>query len=97
MPAWQTFADSQAKQAVAAFRRALEGLAALPLAACNEPAPTDADEWSMRCDFASDGIGLHMALRLVVQDDRRWAITMRSASEQRLRHFEAIANSFQPS
>ena len=90
-------ADGQAKQAVAAFRRALEGLATLPLAACDEPAPTGADEWSMRCDFASDGIGLHMALRLVVQDDRRWAITMRSASEQRLRHFEAIANSFQPS
>ena len=91
------FADGQAKQAVAAFRRALEGLATLPLAACDEPAPTGADEWGMRCDFASDGIGLHMALRLVAQDDRRWAITMRSASEQRLRHFEAIAHSFQPS
>ncbi len=51
----------------------------------------------MRCNYAADGLGLQVVLRLVAAGDRRWAITMRAANEQRLRHFEAIANSFQPS
>ena len=50
----------------------------------------------MRCSYAADGLGLLVVLRLVAAGDRRWAITMRAANEQRLRHFEAIANSFQP-
>jgi hypothetical protein len=50
----------------------------------------------MRCSFTPGGVGMLVHLRLVVQGERRWAITMRSANEQRLRHFEAIANSFGP-
>ena len=70
---------------------------ALALGACDEPAPDGPDRWQMRCNYAADGLGLQVVLRLVAAGDRRWAITMRAANEQRLRHFEAIANSFQPS
>jgi hypothetical protein len=91
------FASAQATSALDALRRALGGLSSLPLSACGEPAPVGADQWRMRCSFASDGLGLFVALRLIAKGDHRWAIVMRTANEQRLRHFEAIANSFQPS
>jgi hypothetical protein len=91
------FAGGQATTALDALRRALGGLSSLPLSACDEPTPMGADEWRMRCDFAKDGLGLYVALRLVAQGERRWSIVMRTANEQRLRHFEAIANSFHPS
>ena len=91
------FAGGQATTALDTLRRALGGLSNLPLSACDEPGPVGADEWRMRCDFTSDGIGLFVALRLVAHGEQRWSIVMRTANEQRLRHFEAIANSFQPS
>ena len=91
------FSGDQATTALGTLRRALGGLSSLPLSACDEPTPVGADEWRMRCDFTSDGIGLLVSLRLVAEGERRWGIVMRTANEQRLRHFEAIANSFQPS
>lgn len=91
------FAGGQATGALDALRRALGGLSNLPLSACDEPAPVGADDWRMRCDFTADGLGLFMALRLVTRGEQRWAIVMRAANEQRMRHFEAIANSFHPS
>jgi hypothetical protein len=50
----------------------------------------------MDCSFTGGGIGLLVQHRLVAAGDRRYAIGMRAANEQRLRHFEAIANSFAP-
>jgi hypothetical protein len=91
------FAGGQATSALDTLSRALGGLSSLPLSACGEPTPTGADEWRMRCDYTADGLGLFIALRLVAQGERRWAIIMRAANEQRMRHFEAIANSFHPS
>ncbi|MGE3291007.1 MAG: hypothetical protein AB7O95_06445 [Geminicoccaceae bacterium] len=91
------FAGEQATTALDTLRRALGGLSSLPLSACDEPAPIGAGEWRMRCDFTSDGLGLFVALRLVAQGEQRWSIIMRTANEQRLRHFEAIAISFHPS
>ena len=41
-------------------------------------------------------MGLLVDLRLVADDEERFALNLRAANEQRLRHFEAIANSFQP-
>jgi hypothetical protein len=92
------FAGGQATAALEAIRRALAGVSALALTACDEPtaAAGTGDRWEMRCNYASDGLGLFVALRLAVAGERRWAISMRAANEQRLRHFEAIANSFQP-
>lgn len=91
------FTGDQASAALESLKRALAGVSALALGACDEPGPDGADRWQMRCNYAAEGLGLQVVLRLVAVGERRWAITMRAANEQRLRHFEAIANSFQPS
>ena len=90
------FADGQATAALEGLKGALARLTTLALAACEQPQPDGADEWRLRCNYTADGLGLLVALRLVAKGDARWAIVMRAANEQRLRHFGAIANSFQP-
>ena len=91
------FTGEQASAALESLKRALAGVSALALSACDEPAPDGPGRWQMRCSYSADGLGLRLILRLFAVGDRRWAVTMRAANEQRLRHFEAIANSFQPS
>ncbi len=66
-------AGDQASSAVEALKRALAGLSALATSACDEPASVGADRWQMRCSYATDGVGLHVLLRLVAAGDRRWA------------------------
>ena len=89
------FAGGQAATALESLKRGLAGLTSLALAACDQPAPDAAGEWRMRCNYTADGLGLLVALRLAADGDERWSIAMRAANGQRLRHFEAIANSFQ--
>ncbi len=91
------FTGDQASSAIESLKRAMAGVSALALSACEEPLPDGPDHWQMRCSYAADGLGLSVLLRLVAAGDERWAIMMRAANQQRLRHFEAIANSFQPS
>jgi hypothetical protein len=91
------FTGPRGSEALDTIRRALAGVSALALSACEDPAPIAPEAWQMRCRYTTDGLGLSMVLRLVADGEQRWAITMRAANEQRLRHFEAIANSFQPS
>lgn len=90
------FAGESARGALDSLKSALGGMGRLPLAACDEPGAVAPDRWDMRCSFTAGGLGLLMHLRLVAAGEERWALTMRAANEQRLRHFEAIANSFAP-
>lgn len=90
------FAGPGAEGALRNLENLLSGVARLPLNACNDPAETAPGRWTMDCSFTAGGIGLYVQHRLVADGERRWAITMRAANEQRLRHFEAIANSFTP-
>jgi hypothetical protein len=90
------FAGPEASEALQSFKKALSGVGRLALSACGEPTETVPGRWDMSCSFAPGGVGVRMHLRLVAQGEQRWAITMRAANEQRLRHFEAIANSFAP-
>ncbi len=90
------FAGPSAEGALRNLENLLAGVARLPLNACNAPAETAPGRWTMDCSFTAGGIGLFAQHRLVAVGDRRWALTMRAANEQRLRHFEAIANSFAP-
>jgi hypothetical protein len=90
------FAGDEARTALQGLSNALGELGRLPLSACEAPAESQAGRWEMRCSFTPGGVGMLVDLRLVAQGERRWAITMRAANEQRLRHFEAIANSFGP-
>jgi hypothetical protein len=90
------FAGPEAEGALKSLENLLSGVARLPLNACNEPAETAPGRWSMDCSFTAGGIGLLVQHRLVVAGERRWGMTLRAANRQRLRHFEAIANSFRP-
>jgi hypothetical protein len=90
------FAGEEARTALQGLSDALGEVGRLPLSACEAPAETRAGRWEMRCSFTPGGVGMLVHLRLVAEGERRWAITMRAANEQRLRHFEAIANGFTP-
>lgn len=90
------FAGEAARQALAHLKTVLGGLAKLPLNACEPPAENMPGRWEMPCRYMADGLGLLVDLRLVADGDQRFAVNLRAANEQRLRHFEAIANSFQP-
>jgi hypothetical protein len=90
------FTGAQGATALDTIKRALAGVSALALSACEEPALTAPEAWQMRCSYATEGLGIYVVLRLVAVGEQRWEISMRAANEQRVRHFEAIANSFQP-
>jgi hypothetical protein len=90
------FAGPEAEGALKSLENMLSGLARLPLSACNDPAETSLGRWTMDCSFTAGGIGLLVQHRLVAVGERRWGMTLRAANGQRLRHFEAIANSFAP-
>lgn len=70
----------------------LEELSRLPLSACSGAA-TDEE---LDCRFGIDPFLLFMRISLVAQDEARFAFNIRTFNEQRLRHFNAIANSFDP-
>lgn len=90
------FAGENAQAALGGLRSALASVGRLALAACDEPVETEPEAWDMSCRFTAAGLGVLMHLRLVAEGEQRWGITMRAANEQRLRHFEAVANAFDP-
>jgi hypothetical protein len=90
------FAGPSAQAALDTFKTALSSVARVALTACDDPALTSPGRWGMSCAFTAGGIGMFMQLRVVAEGEQRWAMTMRAANEQRLRHFEAIGNSFEP-
>lgn len=90
------FGGSMLKGAVGSLMTGLGALAKAPLAACGEPAPRSHGRWDMSCTFGADGLGLELALRVQAAGSDRYGISMRTMNPQRLRHFEAIANSFAP-
>lgn len=91
------FSGSAARAALTRLQNALAGMAVLPLTACEAPTNDDArHRWDMHCTFGAGGLGVYVDLRLVTDGERRWAVSMRTANEQRRRHLQAIAGSFQP-
>jgi hypothetical protein len=78
------------------WRDLLGSAATLPLAGCAEPAPLHGgiDGWEMACDWELGPVRQYMRFRLVERASARYAMTIRTMNEQRLRHLVAIANSF---
>jgi hypothetical protein len=77
------------------WRELLGSAATLPLAGCGEPARrAGVDAWEMACDWELGPLRQYMTFRLVERAGERYAITIRTMNEQRLRHLVAIANSF---
>lgn len=86
------FGSDMVKSGIAVLVDGLNELSRLPLSACSEP-PTDGE---IDCRFGVEPFQLFMRVSLVARDEQRFAINIRTFNEQRLRHFTAIANSFDP-
>lgn len=90
------FAGEAAEGAVGSVMGLLNQLGRLPLSACEEPVKEREDYWTMECRYTAGGFGVYLDERLEIEGDRRYLVTMRTMNDQRLRHFQAIANSFEP-
>ena len=85
------FGSEMFRQAIEVLVAGLEGLSRLPLAACGD-GPSASE---LTCRFGVEPIGLVLRVMLVDAGDARYAVNIRTFNEQRLRHFVAIANSFE--
>jgi hypothetical protein len=90
------FAGEEMKRTVEALALGLDRLGRLPLAACRKPRRVASGHRVLRCRFGAEPFALYMQVRLIEAGDRRWAANIRTLGERRLRHFEAVANSFHP-
>jgi hypothetical protein len=90
------FAGPGTQGAVDTITGFLERLARVALLGCEDAEERSAGRFDLRCRYEVAGLGVHLVQRVAVKDERRYAIVIRTMNEQRLRHLEAIANSFQP-
>lgn len=90
------FGGQAARSVLQGLATALDRLGRLALAACRDPRRVPSGHYVLRCRFGREPLALHMQVRLVAAGERRWAINIRSLSARRLRHLEAVANSFRP-
>jgi hypothetical protein len=72
----------------------LSGWGQLPHQACTRGHRPG--RYQLRCDWGAALLGVEATLRLVEAGDDRYAISYWAVDERRLRHLEAIANSFEP-
>ena len=89
------FADTGLDDFIESILATARQVAQLPLEGCDEPAEIRDGVWEMRCLWDAGLFRQHLAMRLVDRRGEKYAITMRSVNERRLRHFLAIANSFE--
>lgn len=90
------FGGESARSVLEGLAAALDKLGRLALAGCRDPRRLRSGQQVLRCRFGREPLALHVQVRLVAADERRWAINIRSLSARRLRHLEAVANSFRP-
>ncbi len=82
------------RRTVEMVARVVEGLGNIVLRACDRPARSASGQWLMRCHFGKEPLVMRVEVRLVAKGRERYAFNLRSISARRMRHFEAIANSF---
>jgi hypothetical protein len=90
----EPLAHPAARAIVDGLAAALAGLGQLPRRACaqeNRPGRSQ-----LRCAWGAAPLALRSVLRLVEAGDDRFVVGWWAADERRLRHLEAIANSFEP-
>jgi hypothetical protein len=88
-------AGPAAKATVDGLVTMLAGWSRLALDACT-PAEDRPGRHELSCHWGLAPLALDMNLRLVEAGDQRYSISYWAAGETRLRHLEAIANSFAP-
>jgi hypothetical protein len=91
-------AHPAAKATVDGLVTMLAGWGRLPLEGCAPAGPEAAEPGrrELRCRWGVEPLALDLNLRLVEALDARYAVSWWAVDEQRLRHLEAIANSFAP-
>ena len=87
-------AHPAARAAADGLAGALAGLGQLPRRAC--AAEHRPGRHQLRCGWGVPPLGVEVRLRLVEAGDDRYAIGYWAVDGRRLRHLEAIANSFEP-
>ncbi len=90
------FAGEEMQRSVEALALGLDRLGRLALAACRKPRQLASGQRALRCRFGAEPFALYMQVRLIEAGERRWAANIRTLSERRMRHLEAVANSFRP-
>jgi len=80
--------------ALEAIAQSLDSLSRLALTGCGEPEALDEERRRLACSWSLGPVEVLMRLRLVEEGGERYALSLWTMNEQRLRHFEAIANSF---
>ncbi len=86
----------QFEELVAGLAKMLRKLGKVALLGCEDAVRTRLGHHVLRCRFGVDPLELHVQVRLVEAGRRRFAINIWALDRRRLRHFEAIANGFQP-
>lgn len=89
-------AGEGARAAIDTLLGAIDRLGRLALQACESPQLRRDGRHVMSCRFAAGGFGLFLDLQLLRRGEERWAVQLRTMNEQRLRHFQALANAFAP-
>lgn len=82
--------------AIDAITGLLDRLARVALMGCEDGRETQPGRFELRCRYEVAGLAAQLVERVVVQGQRRFALVLYTMNEQRLRHLEAIANSFKP-
>ena len=83
------------RSAVDGLASTLESWGQAPLAACMPAAPEPGRQ-ELDCSWGVAGFKVAMNERLVIDGDRRFALSWRGTDDHSLRNLEAVANSFRP-
>jgi hypothetical protein len=89
-------AGKEVQRTIEMLALGLDRLGRLPLVGCRKPRLVASGQRVLRCRFGAEPFALNLQVRLIAAGDRRFAANIRSVGERRLRHFEAVANSFRP-
>jgi hypothetical protein len=74
---------------------ALDDLRDASVSVCKEPVRKSESRTDLYCDYGVGPLNYLTFSRVVVTGDGRYAMNARTMNEQRLQHFQAIANSFE--
>lgn len=79
---------------VTSFRQLLTGFGNLPLTGCEPVHRRSSQTRALNCLWGIEPITLQLEVRLIGSGEARYASNLWSMNEKRMRHFQAIANSF---
>lgn len=90
------FADGLVSNYLETMLDLVEAVASAPLVGCEEAHPLPHEEgWEVECEWGMGGIEKYQTMRLVSRGEGLYLVTMESMNPRRMRHLDAVANSFE--